>query len=200
MRVAGVSPISVLGVIVTYFPDMEMLVRLVGRLCPQLDALLVVDNSDPGDDRVSGLLVSAEFQSGKLRIARAGRNIGVAAAINIGLDAALSERHTHVLLSDQDSLPDSVMVKGLLRAVDEVSERGIAVGAVGPAYEDQQTGLVYPFQVQEPGKLFYSRLRISEQQPNLLVLSLITSGTLIPVSVLRTVGAMREDLFIDGVD
>lgn len=105
-----------------------------------------------------------------------------------------------VLLSDQDSLPDKDMVTSLLNCYHESHKRYGNIAAVGPTYTDTHTGLTYPFQSQKKGQFFYSHAVPSESDPYVEALSLITSGTLIPASVLKQVGPMREDFFIDQVD
>jgi len=77
---------------------------------------------------------------------------------------------------------------------------GELIGAIGPTYTDRHTKIVYPFQVHRPGKLFYGHDRPIGEKSILEVLTLITSGTLIPIETVRQVGPMRDEYFIDQVD
>ena len=191
-------PNRVLAVVVAYLPDIGALRALLHVLLAQTAGVFVVDNTPAGDRRVETLC--AAFAQGSLKLIRLGNNLGIAHALNVGIDAALAAEATHVLLSDQDSLPAPGMVATLLAAMDELRRAGQRVGAVGPTYIDRHTGATSPFQVEIAGKFFYGHRKPSAEHPIINALTLITSGTLIPAPVLRDVGPMREDFFIDYVD
>ncbi len=191
---------SVMAVVVTYHPDKQILKRLIKLLCYQVDMVLVVDNTPKVDDSVFISLNDKNITNSNLFIVRLGENFGIATAINIGINVALKEHYTHILLSDQDSIPSEGMISALLKAESEILATGIKVGAVGPVYLDTVTGLRFPFQVQEPKHLFYSRKHANNETPNIFTISLITSGTLINTEALQIIGGMREDFFIDHVD
>lgn len=188
----------VFSVVVTYLPDSNDLRALLDALLAQTAGVFVVDNTPTSDPRVETLCATMPQQA--LRLIRLGDNFGIARALNVGIDAALTAGATHVLLSDQDSLPAPDMVVALLDAVNNLQCTEQAVGAVGPTYTDRNTGITFPFQTRIPGKIFYGHRSPDTAHPTVEALTLITSGTLIPVPVLRVVGAMREDFFIDNVD
>lgn len=192
--------VRVLAIVVTYYPDAARALPLIETLGNQVDEVLVVDNTPrSGED----LLVWAKPLFAKrlsLRMVRFGENLGIAKALNLGISVAISDGFTHVLLSDQDSLPSPTMVRGLLQAETNVRARGLKVAAVGPVYVDELTGVEYPFQVQKRGKLFYESRFATDGNPDVEALSLITSGSLIGVGALRAIGGMLEYLFIDHVD
>lgn len=188
----------VFAVVVAYLPDTEVLRALLNTLLAQTAGVVVVDNTPAEDRRVESLC--ATLAQDTLRLTRLGQNRGIACALNVGIDVALAAGATHVLLSDQDSLPSHDMVKELLRAHADLLGAGQRVGAVGPTYTDRHTGITFPFQVDVPGRLFYQHRRPDAMHPIVEALTLITSGTLISAPVLRDVGPMREDFFIDHVD
>ncbi len=186
------------GVVVTYLPDVHLLRELLLVLEPQLAGVQIVDNTPQADARVSKLLHELSFDN--VQLLRLGENHGIARALNEGVDAAIAAGATHVLLSDQDSLPAPDMVVGLLSSEHELDEQGIHVGAIGPTFTDAHTGITFPFQVDMPGKFFYGHARTTVERPLIEALTLITSGCLIPAAAWAAVGPMREDFFIDHVD
>jgi rhamnosyltransferase len=188
----------VFAVVVAYLPDVDVLRALLDALLAQTAGVFVVDNTPMADARVEALCATLPQQA--LRLIRLGDNLGIARALNVGIDAALASGATHVLLSDQDSLPAPDMVAALLAAMIDLQRAGRRVGAVGPTYTDRHTGITFPFQSHIPGKLFYGHRRPDAAQPTVEALTLITSGTLVPAAVLRAAGPMREDFFIDNVD
>lgn len=188
----------VFAVVVAYLPDTEVLRALLDALLAQTAGVFVVDNTPAADRRVEALC--AALPQPALHLIRLGENLGIARALNIGIDAALAAGATHVLLSDQDSLPAPDMVAALLAAMDDLQRAGQRVGAVGPTYTDRHTGITFPFQAYIPGRFFYGHRRPDAAHPTVEALTLITSGTLVLAAVLREVGPMREDFFIDHVD
>jgi rhamnosyltransferase len=186
------------AVVVAFLPEVQPFSDLLEALSIQVAAIHVIDNTPASDLRVEILLSESALPN--IQLTRLGDNYGIAKALNVGIEAALQAGATHVLLSDQDSLPQAEMVAGLLRADRELAVHGACVGAVGPTYTDAHTGITFPFQSQVSGKLFYGHVLTSAAQPLVEALSLITSGTLLTAEAWRSVGPMREDFFIDYVD
>lgn len=186
------------AVVVTYMPDMTVLRELLDSLAVQVEQLVVVDNT-PEEDRRCEMLPNA-YPRHFVRLMRLGQNTGIGHALNVGIAEARRGGATHILLSDQDSHPAADMVAHLLQAIASMEASGHVVGAVGPTYTDLHTGITYPFQVEKPGRMFYGHQRPSDEVPIVPALTLITSGTLVPMRTLDSIGAMREDFFIDQVD
>jgi rhamnosyltransferase len=172
------------AVIVTFHPSLAKLRQLLACIAPQVGSVVVVDNGsaeniatvlDPGLPHVHYIEM--------------GRNVGLAAAQNVGIDWALAADAQHIIFFDQDSSPADDMVQVLLQASCALQSKGCVVGAVGPCFVDVQKGIQL-----NPSKL-----------PALLHghiprTTLIASGSLISTAVLEQVGKMAEALFIDYVD
>ncbi|QEE23827.1 rhamnosyltransferase [Rhodanobacter glycinis] len=189
---------SIHAVVVAFLPEAQPFAELLSTLCPQVAAIHVIDNTPVSDVRVDGWL--QELALPNVHLTRLGDNYGIAKALNVGLDAALRAGATHVLLSDQDSLPGADMVAGLLSAMLELESQGRRVAAVGPSFVDHVSTHAYRFQMRRPGRWFYSNQEPTEAMPHVLTLSLITSGSLLRAETIRALGSMREDFFIDYVD
>jgi rhamnosyltransferase len=182
------------AVVVAFHPDGEVLAALLRELRQQTEAVVVVDNSEPGTP-------APRFpEDGAIVWRRLGANRGVAAALNVGIAIAGAAGATHVLLSDQDSLPAPGMVAGLLDALQRLQRDGERVAAVGPRYIDLHSGGVRAFKAVPRGPFSAREVMADAQRPDVPALTLITSGTLIPVEALAAVGPMLEELFIDRVD
>lgn len=189
---------NVYAVVVTYQPELVVFRRLLKALQAQVSCVIVVDNTWADDLRVVDVCAEAAFR--EVSLIRLGSNQGIARALNIGIAEAVEAGASHVLLSDQDSLPADDMVAALLHAEAELTGAGKHVGAVGPTFTDRHTEGTFPFQAEVPGKFFYGHRMADALHPIIDAISLITSGTLISVPVLQRVGPMREDLFVDNVD
>lgn len=191
---------GVLAVVVTYHPQGAGLQPLLRALAPQVDGLLVVDNTPGSPDHIEYLLAPLRAVMPHLRLQRSGTNLGIAAAQNIGIRVALDEGFEHVLLSDQDSLPDADMVAALRDCCVQLQAQGVRVACVCPEYFDETTGQVFRFQVEETGHLLYRSVASNPALPAQEIITTISSGTLVSRAALQQVGGMREDFFIDHVD
>ncbi len=129
------------------------------------------------------------------------QNIGIAAAQNLGIERALMGDATHVLLSDQDSVPTLDMVQQLHRCLEEQAALPDArpIAAVGPVPLDKrgsrEDALVYSFTDWGP-----KRRAIPAEGDVLEVPFVLASGCLIPREALLNIGPMNKGLFIDHVD
>lgn len=194
------SSSKVFAIVVTFFPNANALNALLESLLIQVNGGVVVDNT-PGDSaRITEMLCSSRERFPWLQLVALGENRGIAAAQNLGIRMAIDQGYGYVLLSDQDSRPDASMVAALLATTEELQAMRINVGCVCPAYFDEVTGQAFRFQVQPPGRIFYSTLPGDQAMPWVEIVSAISSGSLIPTATLRAVGGMREDFFIDDVD
>lgn len=197
MNISDVASAGVFAVVVTYVPDRQPLSDLLVALAPQVKNVVIVDNS-PASDLSVPLLVG-ELALPDVEVIRLGNNFGIAKALNMGIARARADGATHVLLSDQDSLPATDMVWQLLEVARQLEAQNERVGCVGAAFCGQ-SGRMHKFQVPAQGRFFYATCEGDQAVPWVEVISTITSGSLIPIRVFDDVGLMREDYFIDFVD
>jgi rhamnosyltransferase len=211
--------VDVCAVVVTFNPEFDPLRALLRALHAQVGRIFLIDNGST-DDVAAQLPPEA---ANAIEFVRNAQNLGIAAAQNQGAARALAwSGCRYVLLSDQDSLPSAYMVWRLRQtlerdrndAINNSEDKpgrpfGYAAGslaAVGPWSIDIRSGaravLVvdpkgWPVRwLPEPRPV---RPRAPPQVPY-EVSFLIASGCLIPAGVLKTLGGMRSNYFIDHVD
>lgn len=187
---------SVCAIVVTYHPDLNLLNELLVNTAPQVERLVVVDNGSSG----VALAWLRQQQDGGLAVLELGDNLGIATAHNRGIEWAREQGFRHVLLLDQDSVPAPHMVKRLLAALHTLQARGEPVAAVGPRCRDPRLPTPLPFI--RWGFLRNQHLQGGPETGTEPVSTdfLISSGTLIPLTVLARVGGMEEALFLYYVD
>jgi rhamnosyltransferase len=171
---------KVAAVVVSYQPDDAFPQRL-HAIALQTHATIVVDNSVDAEGRVPRICRDLGC-----RCVVNGRNVGLAEALNQGVREACAAGATLVVTMDQDSTPTPTMVAELLRTLNAAREAGLPVGLVVPTSIDVATG--------RRSGVPDGRAEWSEETIG------ITSGSLIPVTVLCRVGLFRPDYFIDGID
>lgn len=185
---------AVTAVVVTWHPEPERLARLCAALLSQTGRVVVVDNGSAAHELACA---RAARSDGALELIELGRNMGVAAAQNRGIERALAMGAAHVLLMDQDSVPVPGMVARLLEALASPASREVA--AAGPRLLDPRTGTSLDY-LKKKGARFRRLPAPQSAATPLEVDYLIASGCLIPAEILRRVGLMDETLFVDAVD
>ncbi len=186
---------DVCAVVLSYQPDMAVLEALVERIVPQVPSVVIVDNGSGAEARAALANAIARFPS--VRAIYLDTNLGVAAGHNRGIQAALEQGRSFVLILDQDSLPAPDMVAELAKGYRRAAATSHKVAAVGPRYVQQLASERFFFV--QLGRLGLRNLSCTDGELIRTDL-LISSGCLIAAAALREIGLMREELFIDYVD
>lgn len=183
------------SITVTFHPEPALLSTQL-RALPADQLKLVVDNGTPEDlwARVAGDVANIP----RLEVVRLGRNIGLAAAINIGASwIGKNCPATYLLLLDQDSEPQAGSISRLLEAFEALLEKGLRVGAVGADLHDAPSGRAEGFHTIRGSswrRVFPADGELTE------CASLNGSGTVTPLELFNSLGGLDESLFIDHVD
>ncbi len=174
---------TVCCVCVTYNARAEDVFAIYNSLSGQVADFIVVNNSLETD--------SSSDQTFPGKVIHLGRNLGIAAAQNIGIAEALSQGHEFILITDQDTLYPPEFVNEMLDGFKFDS----SVGVVVPDVFDEIKGNLQGF-TKRNSKTF-SRRRLDKIET---VLHANASGMLIKRDCFTKIGLMKEDLFIDWVD
>lgn len=187
---------KVVAIIVTYNSSLDALRALLLAVLPQVQEVMVVDNSDA--NRIQAWLDNEALHG--LVYHFVGENIGIGAAQNIGIDHAAKVGASHVLLLDDDSLPAPDMVCRLLEATDELTHSGVKVSAVGPGF--RLHGTEAPPRFRQFGVIKSKRVYCHAGRPHEYIPAdlLISSGSLVSMEAMHAIGYMDGSLFIDLVD
>lgn len=183
------------AIVVTFNPELDVLVREFALLAPQVDQIWLVDNAS---NQSLAAWVSGLGWAGKLELVQMSANFGLGAAQNAGIKLARAAGASHVLILDQDSEPMPDMVDRLLAASNRLQSASVRVAAVAPVYADSATGPASGFV--RLGWLDFKKQTALPGEDVVEADFVISSGSLVPVSVLDDIGPMDESLFIDHVD
>ena len=118
-------------------------------------------------------------------------NLGIGAAQNRGIDLAIHDGHTYVLILDQDSQVPDGFTFSMYSGIKELEKQGKSVACLGPNLFNRDTGIKYSSKIND--------LR-SKNDKYEEVLSIISSGSIISKLAYEVTGGMDVDLFIDSVD
>lgn len=190
---AAPSGRSIVAVVVSYNPDVDMFERALGAVASQVAGIVVVDNGS----KVENVEALDQRCGGFVHVERLMSNVGIGAAQNRGIELARAAGATTVILLDHDSMPAPDMVARLTAALDWLEQGGDSIAAVGPAVLDRRTKTLAPVPRSDGGAVSFVPL-----DGDVPVKSdyLIASGMMISLDAYSRVGPMNEAYFIDQVD
>ncbi|WP_321936389.1 glycosyltransferase family 2 protein [Paraburkholderia sp. J8-2] len=187
---AGVGGAAGTGMVVVFYRPDAACVKRANRL-GYFGTCVVVDNTEQVRDAAAlGLEPHIVYLPN-------GANLGIATAINQGVETLIARGCSSAILFDQDSEPSDELLQALPRTMERELARGVKVALVGPAYEDGRLGGIAPF-------VRFGMLRLHRIAPvgtgPVEVDFLITSGSCINLGAWPDIGPMDDALFIDFVD
>lgn len=169
--------------IILYKPDMDITRQLLQSVIDQIDVVSIVDNSPEP--------TSLEFPSANFHYHHFPRNIGIAAAQNVGLLDLKSAGCEYGLLLDQDSAIDDDFTFRLssLLVASKIEKRPLV--AIGPR-------IICSFSEKSVKPRVQREIAVYDEL--VCVTQIISSGMMIDLAKLDCIGFKEEGLFIDGVD
>lgn len=170
---------SVCAVFVTYKPRPTFIPN-IEAVAAQVNQVVVVDNGSSGETEQH--LQELEARLG-CKVIRNRQNLGIAAALNLGVNYATEAGFDWVCTFDQDSRVCAEFFSKML-GVFERAPHPERIALLTPRYVDRETGI----------DLRLRRARDGE------ILTTLTSGSMIPSSAIRKLGLFDESLYIDAVD
>jgi rhamnosyltransferase len=170
---------KVCAVIITFRPEQDA-IEGFRLLRSQVHDLVVVDNGSE-----SGMVERFRAASHELdfTLIEVGKNIGIAAAQNIGIEWAVARECMFAIFFDQDSTISEGFVAKMLHCL-ESDPRKERTAIVVPRYRDKRSGDTLVSRYTSDGNLELA----------------MSSGSLIPVNLFEKIGKFKEELFIDYVD
>lgn len=179
------------AILVLYYPDIETLYNVLDNLSNQVDEICIVDNSFVTHANLFVRYANIHYKP-------LYKNVGIAAAQNIGIFYFLEAGFDYVLLIDQDSILSINTVRQLYDAFVALQSCNYKIAAIGSRNINRKNGLFYPPKSKEISVI--RKETIGGGSDIIEYYSIISSVSLIPINNFLLVGGMDESLFIDGVD
>ena len=171
---------EITAVVSLYNPDSGV-VEHCKVLLTQVGHVVAVDDGSPNNIDT----VASQLRQLGCQVLRLPENSGIATALNTGIEAALTLHSgpRFILTMDQDSLLEDGYTEKLLASHDAADAAGVAVGMVAP-------GSISGLPTRR--RSTFGNIVLGGEP--------IQSGLVIPVAVMRRLGMLMDELFIDGVD
>ena len=183
MPASPAAPPGVYAVVVTYHPDAGLPQRLA-RLASQVARTIVVDN---GSGPQTALMLRELASPAALLVLANPSNLGIARALNQGVQLAVQQGQTWALLLDQDTEVDGGIVAKLLAAAASHPDPS-HLAVVGSRFRDTHGRGEELRRVAPHGDSWQA------------MESVITSGSLLCLATYAAIGPFRDEFFIDHVD
>lgn len=179
------NEIRVVCIIVAY-NDYNSLYRCIDSIEKQATHIIVVDNSTNG----------MEFKyHHQLIYINNHANLGLSKALNIGIVEALKLECDWICLLDQDSQLSQDMLHVMLNSYKKNKDKN-KIAQIVPTVYDQYRQKYLPALIYDR----FSLRKIYQNKEDCFVSFQITSGSMIKIDLLKEIGFMDENLFIDYID
>lgn len=159
------------GVIVLYNPN-QTVIENIESYIKDLDILFAIDNSEITNDTITAKIRAIP----KVTYIYSGENKGIAHALNKGANKAIESGYEWLLTMDQDSSAHSNMVSDMVK------------------YINNDISIITPFHA----NAYHQHSSSSEASS--FILTTMTSGNLLNLSIYSKTKGFKEDFFIDYVD
>ncbi|MDE2018754.1 MAG: glycosyltransferase [Patescibacteria group bacterium] len=169
-------------VIIAFNSDLDRVRASLKIFRAQLDGVVISDNSTKLEIRKELKTLAAEYPGFVTYIGNK-ENMGIGAALNVGVREAIGRGAEWVMTIEDDNAPESDMVKIMFAAYYALPpEQQTKIGSIAPNYT-RLNGFAFP-----------------DGEPQINYDGAITSGEVVKASIYPIVGWYDENLFIDFVD
>jgi rhamnosyltransferase len=174
----SISQTDIAGVVVLYNSPPDCLEN-IRTYRAQIDRLYVVDNSPI----TSPWITSTLLNDPGIRYYPFPQNVGIATALNVGAQQAISDGYQYLLTMDDDSRAPADLVPSMIHYL--TTNQSDSVGILAPKH------ILSALVSEQPTP---ERARANE------VITTMTSGNLVNLAAYKQVGPFDDGLFIDVVD
>lgn len=173
-ELAEPSVLNCCALVVLYYPDVEFIENLY-KIKKQFPLVILVSNTPGGED---------VLDIKNIKLINNNENLGIAKALNQGLQIALELDYEWIVTFDQDTIIFPYYFEVMSSLAKKYSCKPFVLGC---NYIITEAG--------DPAHRFIKNNIYTIEKK-----TLITSGTLIPARFSSAIGGFREDYFIDSVD
>lgn len=179
---------------VTFNPEINQLKKQL-QACSIAKKIIIVDNHSHNIDDIQKIC----FENKVIQLIKNEKNLGLAAALNIGVQMACQDSNIqYCLFLDQDSEPKPNSIEQLLISYQHLKNLGVRVGCVGPQLLDPTTHIFHGFH--QLSGMLWKRVFPKETNKAVSCTNLNGSGTLTSIELLKELQGLRADFFIDHID
>lgn len=171
---------NICAIIVSHTPDQDFMDN-VKILTEQVGKIVVVNN---GSSNLDQAFANQDGENKTVLISNK-TNLGQGKALSQGMEWCIKNNYSWVLLLDQDSKVDPMMVENQIAAYENFLGEEVAIVGVNCIYKGTNE---IKYKIPETGKKYFERDVV------------MISGMLLSVEAYEKTGKFREEFFIDSID
>jgi rhamnosyltransferase len=171
------------AIFISYNPN-DSFINNVNQLVGQVSEILIIDNNS---DINSHKFLKKISENSKITIIYNQKNLGIATALNQGVNYAIAHSYEWIATFDQDSKPPNNFIRSMFYAYSQYSLQD-QLAIISPRYFNEVSQLIIPVKRGDINSTFFE------------IEAAMTSGNLCKTSIFEKVGLFEEDFFIDYVD
>jgi len=165
---------KILGIVSAFYPNLDELEHNIKSFLPWIDHLIIWENTPVEKSNIEELV--NKFDSHKIEMKTTGKNEYLAFPINSCLRDIEADDYTHLLIMDQDSSFASSDFERYINLIDKYPSKDVAAFGPKTKYTPKKD------------------VAFSEIE------SIILSGGIYPVEILKKLNGFNEELLIDAID
>ncbi|MEQ2464765.1 glycosyltransferase [Niallia hominis] len=168
-----------LAAIVTYNPNLDLLMKNINAVYPQVDKILIIENNSNNQKDIINIIKKSKLE---VEIILNSNNFGIAEALNQALEYAKFNHYSWLLTLDQDSVCPFDMISNYEEFLNNCNNRNDIL-LLCPDIQD----------------INMKDSKISKPEAEEIIVA-ITSGSYLNVENSLHIGGFLKELFIDYVD
>ena len=180
-------------IIIAYKKNIKFLRKRINNIYADVDNFYIINNSE------SNYL---KIRNKKINIINLDVNLGIAAAQNLAVLQAYKNKNEYILFSDQDTIFPKEFIKKILNFYTSANKKYQNVFAVAPNLYDRNkkvlSGFVKRFFIFRTA-IFQSKNKFKNITESKIT-EAMSSGMFINLKILKKIGYLNEDYFLDWVD
>ena len=165
---------KILGVVTSFYPDIDELERNIKSFLPEIEHLLIWENTPKEKSYINKLI--EKLNSNKVEVRTTGQNEYLAVPFNLCAKFAAENNFTHLLTMDQDSCFFDEHFKKYISEIKNFTSQNVAAFGPNSSSRDQ---------------------KINDNQE---VDHIFISGAIYPLELFFELNGFNEELVIDAID
>lgn len=188
----------VLGIIVSFFPNIQELLSSLIQLKGELEEVCLVENgSDPTVQKeLKEILEKNKAIIPKIHWIMNPTNIGLASAQNQGIEYGLIAEFSFILFLDDDS----ILTQGSIQPMKDFLQSHSDYGLVAPNIIHVNSKRIQKYPIIHSTGMIIRKSFVMNEDFIENISTVIASGSLIRSHCFDEIGKMRDEYFIDSID
>jgi rhamnosyltransferase len=180
-------------IVIAYKKNLKFILNRIKNIYEDVDNFYLINNSENSYFKI---------KSKKINIINLDVNLGIAAAQNIAISLAYKNKNDYILFSDQDTIFPKRFIKKILNFYTYANKKYKNLFAVAPNLYDRNKKILSGF----VKRFFFFRIYLFQDKKKFLniaeskITEAMSSGMFVNAKILKKIGYLNEDYFLDWVD